>query len=149
MDTNHVTALEGGRPSIVAKLQALPADTQIRACTVTLGEIAAGNEMTVSTNQSRRNQLVAFVNAQFVPNALPISHSTGHYYAKIMGRIWKRVPPLKQSISTDLHLAQNGVNINDVWTVASAWEHGLVLLTNDKMACIRPDTPEVTWENWY
>ncbi len=149
MDTNHVTAYEGKRPSFLAKLKSLPANTQLRACTITLGEIAAGNEMTVSTNPKRRNDFIAFINSEFVPNALPISHSTGYYYAQIMGRIWKKIPPVKKGISTDLHLASNGVNVNDVWIVASAWEHGLTFLTNDAMTCIKTETPEVTWEDWY
>jgi predicted nucleic acid-binding protein len=149
MDTNHVSAFEGKRPSILAKLRSLPSDTQIRACTITLGEIEAGYEMTASTNPKRRNEAIAFINSEFVPNALPISHSTGYYYAKIMGRIWKRIPPIRKGISTDLHLANNGVNVNDVWIVASAWEHGLTFLTNDRMPCIRPETPEVTWDDWY
>jgi predicted nucleic acid-binding protein len=134
---------------MVAKLKSLPANTQIRASTITLGEIEAGHEMTVTTDLKRRNEFIAFVQAKFVPNALPISHSTGYYYAKIMGRIWKRFPPAKSSISPDLHLATHGVNVNDVWIVASAWEHGLIFLTNDKMKCIRPQTPEVTWDDWY
>ena len=149
MDTNHVSALAGGRPTMVAKLKSLPTNTQIRACTITLGEIEAGHEMTVTTDQRRRNEFIAFIQAKFVPNALPISHSTGYYYAKIMGRIWKRFPPAKGSISPDLHLATHGVNVNDVWIVASAWEHGLTFLTNDKMNCIRPETPEVIWDDWY
>lgn len=149
MDTNHVSALAGGRQSVVAKLTSLPANTQIRASTITLGEIEAGHEMTVTTNQRRRDECIAFIQANFVPNALPISHSTGYYYAKIMGRIWKRYPPANGSISPDRHLASHGVNVNDVWIVASALEHGLTFLTNDKMSCIRLDTPEVTWDNWY
>lgn len=148
MDTNHVAAFAGSRPSILAKLRSLPADTQIRACTITLGEIEAGHEITVTTNQKRRNEDIAFVQAQFVPNALPISCSTGYYYAKIMARIWRRYPPAKGSVSADSHLATHGVNINDVWIVASAWEHGLTFLTHDKMACIRPETPEVIWKDW-
>ena len=149
MDTNHVTALAGKRPSIVARLTALPTNTQIRASTITLGEIEAGHEITVTTDQRRRNEIIAFIQSEFIPNALPISLSTGYYYAKIMARIWKKYPPAKGNISPDLHLATHGVNINDVWIVASAWEHGLTFLTNDKMAVIRPLVPEVTWDDWY
>ena len=133
----------------MAKLLALPTDTQIRVCTITLGELQAGHELTVTTDQSRRDEVTAFIQATFVPNALPISHSTGYYYAQIMARIWRRHPPAKNKTSTDLHLAMLGVNINDVWIVASAWEHGLTLLTNDAMSCIKPDVPEVNWEDWY
>jgi predicted nucleic acid-binding protein len=77
-----------------------------------------------------------------------ISDATESYYGQIIGRIWKQTPPAKPSISTDAHLVNLGVNINDVWIVASAWEHGLILLTADKMACIKAVVAEVTWENW-
>jgi tRNA(fMet)-specific endonuclease VapC len=148
MDTNHVSALAARNKSIMAKLAALPANTPIYASTITLGEIAAGHEMTVSTNQAKRNSAIAFVNSVFVPNALQVSHSTGAYYGKIIGRIWRNNQPASSNISTDKHLVSMNVGVNDVWIVALAWEHGLTLLTTDKMTCIKSQVSEVTWDNW-
>jgi predicted nucleic acid-binding protein len=65
-----------------------------------------------------------------------------------MSRIWKRHSPSRGSISTDLHLANLGLNINDVWIMAVAWEHGLIMATTDKMERIRESVSEVEWENW-
>jgi len=149
MDTNHVTALASQKPSIVAKLKSLPPNTHLRACTITLGEIEAGHEMVPTTNPKRRDEFRTFINAAFVPHTLPISLSTGSYYAQIMGRIWRRNPPAKARISTDAHLLSLDVNVNDIWIVASAWEHGLIFLTNDKMSHIRPEVTEIKWENWF
>jgi predicted nucleic acid-binding protein len=41
-----------------------------------------------------------------------------------------------------------GVDINDVWICAVAWEHGLTLLTQDKMKQIRSVVPEINVESW-
>jgi predicted nucleic acid-binding protein len=147
MDTNHVVAWEAQNPPLIAKLTALPPNTLVYTSAITLGEITAGHEMTPG-DPTRRQQAKAFLNIYAVPDAVAVTHYTEWYYGRIIGRIWKRTPPAKASISTDAHLVSLGVNINDVWIVACAWEHGLILLTTDKMDCIREVVPEVTWENW-
>jgi predicted nucleic acid-binding protein len=70
------------------------------------------------------------------------------YYAQIIERIWKNYPPANPTVRTDQHLVSLGVDMNDVWIVASAWERGLTLLTSDKMTCIRRVVPEVEMECW-
>jgi predicted nucleic acid-binding protein len=148
MDTNHVTAWEAGNPNLLARLQSLPANTLVCTSAITLGEISAGHEMTPG-DAHRRHVIRQFLNIYVIPYALPISHSTELYYGQIMGRLWKRTSPPKASVSTDAHLVNTlGININDVWIVACAWEHGLILLTTDGMAAIKTVTPEVTFENW-
>lgn len=148
LDTNHVTALASRNQKILQKVQSLPVNTQLRACTITLGEVEAGNLITTTTDQQKRNQCTAFINATFLPNALPVSTSTRIYYAQIISRIWQKHSPPKGSVQTESHLVSLGVNINDVWIVAVAWEHGLTFVTTDKMQCIRDVVPEVQGENW-
>lgn len=147
LDTNHVGALSRQDPKVMQKVNSLPADTQLRACTITLGEIEAGNRITQTTNSQQRNEVTVFVNAKFLPNALPISVSTGAYYAEVIGRIWQRHPPTKRT-RTEFHLVELGVDINDVWIVAVAWEHGLILVTSDQMTCIREVVTEVEVQCW-
>jgi predicted nucleic acid-binding protein len=103
--------------------------------------------MTTTANQKKRDSVISFINSVFVPNALPVSQSTGVYYGKIIGRIWRSTKP-QACTTTDKHLVSLNVDVNDVWIVALAWEHGLTLLTTDKMACIRSQVSEVTWDNW-
>jgi tRNA(fMet)-specific endonuclease VapC len=149
MDTNHVAAWEVQNQSLIGKMNSLPPNTLIYTSAITLGEISAGHEMT-GGDALRHHRVRQFLNLYIIPTSLPISHYTESYYGEIIGRIWKRTPPAKGSISTDAHLVNLGVNINDVWIVASALEHGLTLLTADKMACIRTifTASEVTWDNW-
>lgn len=147
MDTNHVHAWEAQSPVLIAKLKSLPENTLVFTSAITLGEISAGHEMT-SGDPQRRHLVRQFLNLNIIPDSLVISHYTQSYYGRIMGRIWKRSPPSKAGVRSDAHLVQLGVDMNDVWIVACAWEHGLTFLTTDTMAAIRVVTPEVTFENW-
>ncbi len=147
MDTYHVTEWEAGNQSLIAKVTSLPSSDLIYTSAITLGEISAGHRMTGGDAQ-RRHQVRHFLNLHLIPSVVPISDYTQDYYGRIMGRIWKQTPPSNPGIRTDAHLVSLGVDINDVWIVAVAWERGLTLLTADKMSCIKSVVPEVTWENW-
>jgi predicted nucleic acid-binding protein len=147
LDVNHVGPIYRKEPAVIARMQALPLDTRLWISTITLGEIEAGHRMATTTNPGKRNDFTAFVTAMLLPNALVISQSTGLYYAEIIERIWKAHPP-KPKTRTETHIAQLGVDINDVWTAAVAWEHGLIFLTTDKMDVIRDITPEVKFDSW-
>jgi predicted nucleic acid-binding protein len=149
LDVNHVGPIYRNESVVIAKMQSLPPNSPIWVCTITVGEIEAGNRMATTTDPTKRSDFTAFVNATLLPNALAISQSTGLYYAQIVGRIWRLHPP-KPKTRTEVHLVSLGVDINDVWTVAVAWEHGLTFLTTDTMAVIRAVvTPkEVTFDNW-
>jgi predicted nucleic acid-binding protein len=131
------------------KVASLPANTQFRACAITLGEFEGGHLITQSTDQQKRDDATAFLNKVFLPHALPVSISTRLYYAQIIARIWKGQGPAKASTKTERHLVVTlSIDINDVWVAAVAWEHGLVLVTTDKMECIRKAVPEVQLECW-
>lgn len=147
MDTNHVTAWEAQKPALIGRLNSLPKNTLIFTPAVTLGEISAGHEMT-SGDLQRRHSVKQFLILNVIPYAVSISHYTAPYYGQIIGRIWKQNPPPNPSISVDRRLVDLGVDVNDVWIVACAWEHGLTLLTTDNMAVVRRVTPDVTFENW-
>jgi len=148
LDTNHVAALCNRSPKIVAQVSSLPADSQFRACTISLGEFEFGNRATQTTDQPKRDAATAFLNQEFLPNALPISTSTRIYYAEIIARIWKQQTPVSGKRKTERHLVELGVDTNDVWIAAVAWEHGLILVTSDKMECIRSVVPELQWDCW-
>jgi predicted nucleic acid-binding protein len=150
MDTNHVVGWEGDHQSILSKISSLPPeDTLIFASAITLGEMAAGHEMTPGGDPRRRQLVQNFLNIYVAPYALSITHSTARTYSEIIGRIWKKRPPSSAKIKTEAHLVSLGVDINDVWIVACAWEHGLTLLTTDSMTCIKEAiSPDVEWDSW-
>ena len=148
LDNNHVVAVISRLPRVVAKVASLPHDTQIRVCAITLGEIEAGNMMTRTTNQRRRDAEAYLINERFLPSSLPVTAATRIYYARIMGAIWKRHPPRHGEHTERYLVTEHGVDINDVWAAAVAYEHGLTLVTSDEMKCIKEAIPDLKFECW-
>ena len=138
LDVNHIEAHFRKHPPFMERYRLVPHDAQWRICSTTLGEIEAGHEMSSSTNQQRRDDYAAFIIEEYLHNALDVTASTRGYYASIVGRIWKKHPPsASKDTRTERHLVDLGIDVNDVWLVSAAWEHGLTVLTRDAMSCIR------------
>jgi predicted nucleic acid-binding protein len=148
LDANHVSGYHVHNQGFMQKLRSVPPETQLRVCTITLGEIEAGNKITASTAPARRNDYLSFVVSNFHYHAIEIAVTTRSYYADVIGRIWHKHPPPNAKKRTEVHLVEHGVDINDVWAFAVAWEHGLTFLTSDHMAAIQSCVPEVIVENW-
>jgi tRNA(fMet)-specific endonuclease VapC len=148
LDTNHVEAFFRKEPSIIQKVRTIPAERLIWVCSITLGEIEAGHAMTQTTNQTVRDEYVKFVRDNFLDFRLDVSEFTPEQYAKIMRRIWRKHPPSSSNKKTEQHLLDLGVDINDVWLVAVALEHGLTFVTRDKMTCIKEAVGVESFDNW-
>jgi predicted nucleic acid-binding protein len=128
LDANHVSAWEREDPNFIKNFHATPADHLLWISAVTAGE--------------------AFVVREVHPQVLSVTVTTRMYYAEIMEGIWRTRPPLPGK-RTEAHLAENGVDINDVWAVASALEHGLIFLTTDRMTVVRDAVSgKVVFGNW-
>jgi tRNA(fMet)-specific endonuclease VapC len=149
LDNNHVEAFIREEPSVIQKARVTPAERLIWVCNITLGEIEAAHRgMTQTTDQQRRDEYAKAVREKFENLKLEVSEHTPAYYGEIMGRIWQKHPPSPKK-KTEQHLLDLGVDINDVWVVAVAWEHGLTLLTSDRMTCIREAVSgEVEFDSW-
>lgn len=149
LDDNHISAFYRGDARVLEKIRSTPVDWQVRICNVTLGEIEAGHRMTRTTDQAKRDDFQRFVNENFLHLGIEVSVHTREYYAKIMAKIWENHPPPDPKKRTERHLLDLGVDVNDVWAVAVAWEHGLTFVTTDRMACIREAVDDdVQFENW-
>lgn len=148
VDVNHIQAHFDKSAAFFARLRSVPASDLLSLCAVSLGEIRAGHEMSTTTNEQRRHDFETFVIDQYLHVSLEVTASTTSYYASIMGRVWGKHKPANSRIGTDSHLLSLGIDINDVWLVASAWEHGLIVLTHDKMRFIREAVPEVQFDSW-
>jgi predicted nucleic acid-binding protein len=150
LDTNHVEAYCRKDPKVIARLRAIPAEWPIRVCAITLGEIEAGHLITTTTDQAKRDDFIRCINEDFSGYALKISLHTRHKYAKIISGLLHNDPKTNPDTKTEKHLVLvAGVDINDVWTVASAWEHKLTLATTDKMTKIRNVVENrVQFDNW-
>ena len=165
LDNNHIDAYyRKSDPAVVAKLAEFP-DAIILTSVFALGEVEAGHLMPhkqTPPGQVRRDEFVAWLNKTLVPNAKEVTVTTAHHYAKLIGRIWNLHKPVSQKTGTEKHLlyganqknaveycVRHGVDINDVWAVAVAWEHGLTFLTTDAMTWVREAAGEdVKWDCW-
>jgi predicted nucleic acid-binding protein len=151
LDTNHVAAVCRKDAAIIRKLDAFPAGTQIRTNVITLGEVEAGNRITVTTNQKKRDEYVAELEKRFLPEVLPITVKTRFYYAEIMGRLWDKHGPPTRKVKTERWLVEQfAVDINDIWSVAIAWDHGFTFVTTDEMERIKEviSDDEVLFDCW-
>jgi predicted nucleic acid-binding protein len=138
LDTNHVAAYCRNDPKIIANLRKYPVEWLARVCAITLGEIEHGHLITTTTDQAKRNDYIKCFTEEFLRHALEISKFTRFKYGLIISQILRDNPMTNPDTKTERHLVQAcGVDINDVWTVASAWEHKLIFCTTDKMAHIR------------
>jgi predicted nucleic acid-binding protein len=149
LDNNHIEAYFRQVPSVIAKIRSIPADWPIMVSNITMGEIAAGHLMTHTTNPQKRDDYNKFLIDNFLHRSAEVSYTTRIYYARIMGTIWRLHAPGSNRIRTERHLVDLGVDINDVWTVAIAWEHNLIFVTTDAITCIREAVEDnVTFECW-
>lgn len=149
LDANHVSAYFNREQKVVDAINAMPVERGVWIATTTLGEIEAGHQMTQTTNLQRRAAFQAWVRSTFSHNKLEISQHTGRYYGDIIGRIFAKHPPSSNKIPTDQWLVSLGVDINDVWVVAVAWEHNLLFVTSDQMDTIREAVNgDVRFANW-
>jgi len=149
LDTNHLARVFDQHQRVMAHLQSLPADINLFASVISLGEIAAGHRITTTTNHQRRDEFERFVTHEFRPHALTVNQATREYYAQVIEGIWQRNPPTSGAVRTEQHLVALGVDINDVWIVAQTLEHNMILVTEDRMECIRESAGRLLdVENW-
>lgn len=148
VDANHVTAWETANATFMAKLNQKPPECLIYVSAITFGEIQWGLAVTTSTDTARRKQFDAFVARELWHFVLDVSAPVALAYADILARLWRAHPPAKADTKTDAHLVSLGVDVNDVWLVATAKERNLTVLTQDKMTHVRGVVPEVTFECW-
>ena len=62
--------------------------------------------------------------------------------------IWYIFPKSNPDHSTQKHLTDIRVDINDAWLAAVALTHNLILVTDDNISVIRACVPELRVENW-
>jgi tRNA(fMet)-specific endonuclease VapC len=148
LDTNHIAAWEEQNPTLIARFRDHPPDNIVWVCPISLAEIECGLRITNTTDAQRRAACRRFIEDNALDFVRRIETTTRDSYAEIMERIWRAHPPVSRRIDTQQHLSDLGVDVNDIWIAAVALEHGLILLTNDRMETIRTCVPEIIIENW-
>jgi tRNA(fMet)-specific endonuclease VapC len=140
-------AWEEQNPAFLGHFRNCPPENIVWVCPVSLAEVEWGLRTTNTTDAQRRTRCRRFIEDNALEFVQPIQTTTRDSYAEIMERIWRaHLPAMGQK--TQRHLSDLGVDVNDVWIAAVALEHGLTLLTADRMDTIRNCVPEIVMENW-
>ncbi len=127
----------------------VPSGSPVRVCSITLGELVEwGHLVTTTSDEAKREKHRKFVINRLYPFAYSVTRHSGDKYAEILRRIWEKHRP-RPKIGTQRHSSDLGVDVNDVWIVAVAWEHNLTLLTNDRMPVLREVVGnDVEFDSW-
>ena len=125
-----------------------PPENIVWVCPISLAEIEWGLRTTITTDAQRRARCRQFIEEYVLNFVREIGVTTRDSYAHIMELIWQAHPPADAGVRTQRHLSELGVDVNDIWIAAVALEHGLTLLTEDRMDTIRNCVADVNIENW-
>ncbi len=141
LDTNIISYYyDKGRPehgAVTTHIEGLPEKAPLRVSEITLGEISYGYHLAGLTDGDLpASQLRA--RADF-PKPLPVSRHTADPYGQIRAILFrkcspkrKRGRPVPEELIDPTTGKELGVQENDIWLVAQAQEHNLVLVTHDK-----------------
>lgn len=155
LDTNHVRYWYDKHPRVVGHLSKLDPETPLRVSVITLGEMEYGHKVASPSGatviQSEFKQFVATA----LPIVIPVSTSTTPHYGEIRARLFEKFAPRKKRSGLRPEQLVNpttglllGIQENDIWLSAQAWERNLVLVTNDSLSHIAQVVPEIKLENW-
>jgi tRNA(fMet)-specific endonuclease VapC len=117
LDTDHLSYVQEGHPTVVAHLTALPAEDRVLTSVVNIAELL--REVHLLPDGQRRRQLL-------------------NLYQQVLGRAEEILPITlavgEQFAETDAKLRRKGrpIPINDVWVAALALVRGAVVVTNDE-----------------
>ena len=126
---------------------------------VTLGEIEFGHRVQQGEYAKNQEAYVRFVHEE-LPASLELTEDAITAYGEIRSRLFNKYSPREKrkrgmrpeqltDLSTSLEL---GIQENDLWLCAQAVGHGMILVTNDKMAHIRGVSegmkPVLLIQNW-
>lgn len=158
LDTNIVAYwFDIRRPQherVVHHIQELPEATPLMISAISLGEIEYGLQV-AKGHTPYQEAFRIFVNTH-LPMVLNITQATRIYYGSLRARVFEKYAPnvrrrigLRPEQLVDPMTSQElGIQENDLWIAAQAWEYNLVFVTNDKMARIREVCEDLQIENW-
>jgi predicted nucleic acid-binding protein len=148
----NVTAIK----TLAAPLEVKP---RLLVSVVTLGEIEFGHQVALAPQPVAQAAYVEFVQEE-LPNPFELSSDAAVAYGCLRARLFnqyapgnKRKPKMRCEQLVDPATAKElQIQENDLWLCAQAVAHGMVLVTNDRMAQIRQVAtgmnPPLLVQNW-
>jgi tRNA(fMet)-specific endonuclease VapC len=112
----------------------------IAVCSITLGEVSYGLEVTPAVDEARHHAVRQAMESYYIYN---VDKHTVEVYAKLRGELFKQFAPrnmrgrLKTKWPEDLidstTSKELGIQENDLWIVSVAIQYDLRFITTDKM----------------
>lgn len=135
--TGNIAWLRSAVASLVIKPKLL-------ASVVTLGEIEFGHRVALAPNPASQAAYMQFVREE-LPEPFEVSPDAATAYGELRARLFNKYAPgdkrkpkmLPEQLVDPATARELGIQENDLWIAAQAMAHGMVLVTNDRMARIR------------
>ena len=152
-------AVIGNIESLKGQAKPLEHKPRLLVSVLTLGEIEFGHRVQTGDFATKQDAYTQFVD-QELPARLELSEDAVTTYGEIRSRLFnkyapaaKRKPKMRPEQLTDpITSLEVQIQENDLWLCAQAIGHGMVLVTNDKMARIREVSegmePALVIQNW-
>ncbi len=150
-DTCIVRKWFAKRPKIMARVQGLSVADNLYVSAITLGEIEFGHSSVAAIDPAKQAAFRKWMRESFEIPQLAVTEATAQEYAKFRRRLFDKFTRKgKYPEVFEDHLGkQLGIDENDLWLVATAAEHHLNFVTNDKMErindIVRTDAKIVRW----
>ncbi|MDB5343347.1 MAG: hypothetical protein JWP89_1724 [Schlesneria sp.] len=160
-DTNAVSHWYSGNAQFTQRVNALASNDQIRVSVITLGELEFGHNLHLGARDLvQRDEFARWVSREFPKErVVEVTRFTREYYGLIRAKIFEKYPPLghdenhPERCYDRITASELKIDENDLWIAAQAIEHGLILVTNDKMQPIKEVAHqsgdwELRYEDW-
>lgn len=117
LDTNHWVCLQQNNPSVLTRIQNLPAESTLYMSVINQAELLTGIRLAVSKRrQQELRQMYEQVVAYSV-EVLDVTPSIGQYYALVFVALRQKGRPIPT---------------NDIWIAVTARANDLILVSNDE-----------------
>jgi tRNA(fMet)-specific endonuclease VapC len=159
LDTNIVSYWFDGKcpqnGAVAGHVARLPPGTPLAISAVTLGEIEYGMRVRSADPDEIEAEFQAFILEQ-LPQVLDVTRTTRTYYGILRARLFERFAPSEsrrkgrrpEQLTDPATGRELGIQENDLWIAAQAFEYNLVLVTNDGLVRIREAGGDLRIENW-
>lgn len=142
--------------SVTESVAALDANSYLYMSAISWGEMEYGHRAVSDVDSPEQTARNAFVERE-LPYVIDVRRTTSLYYGQLRARLFNRYAPQRkrrkglrpEQLADPVTALELGIQENDLWIAAQAFEHNLVLVAGDKLDRIQSVIGDlVTIENW-
>jgi tRNA(fMet)-specific endonuclease VapC len=160
LDTNIIVnwydASKNHHQAVMDRLAAIEPQSILCTSAISWGEMEYGHRAVSDADSPGQVARNAFVERE-LPICIDVRQSTSIYYGQIRARLFNKYAPRErrrkglrpEQLADPATALQLGVQENDLWIAAQAFEHNLILVTCDKLDRLSAVTSDLlTIEIW-